>query len=180
MSPRTQSPLTLEYILLGIIDQKPIHGYDLYKKISEINGISLIWQIKQSQLYALLDKLEADGLLTIATIPGESRPARQEYSLTNTGKTAFKDWMTSPVFHARQMRQEFLARLYFAHLSGKSDVLRLVEQQKALANEWLQAHQTRFLNTDQDHVFEQLVYSFRVHQVQGYINWLDNCKDLLE
>ncbi len=58
----------MEYILLGFVAQGPIHGYDLHKKIGEPQGIGLIWRIKQSQLYALLDKLEKDGLLVFQDI----------------------------------------------------------------------------------------------------------------
>jgi DNA-binding PadR family transcriptional regulator len=52
--PRQQAPLSLEFILLGFLEQKPIHGYDLYKQISSFDAISLVWSVKQSQLYALL------------------------------------------------------------------------------------------------------------------------------
>jgi PadR family transcriptional regulator, regulatory protein AphA len=54
MSPRQSSPLSLEFILLGFLLEKPVHGYDLYRDISKINDLSEVWHIKQSQLYAPL------------------------------------------------------------------------------------------------------------------------------
>jgi hypothetical protein len=55
---KSQAPLSLEHILLGFLCQESTDGYDLYKKINGFEGISLVWNIKQSLLYAMLDKLE--------------------------------------------------------------------------------------------------------------------------
>ena len=59
---KSQAPLSLEHILPGLLCLGPAHGYDLYKKINNFEGISLVWHIKQSLLYAVLDKLEIEWL----------------------------------------------------------------------------------------------------------------------
>src|SRR5512139_972044 len=101
MSPRPSSPLTLEYVLLGLLDERPMHGYDLFKAINLPSEIALVWSIKQSQLYAILDKLEERGLLVSDLIPGESHPDRKEFRPTVEGQRAFRYWMQSPVHHGR-------------------------------------------------------------------------------
>jgi DNA-binding PadR family transcriptional regulator len=120
MSPRRQSPLALEYILLGIIGRSPIHGYNIYKELNRLDGIGMVWQIKQSQLYALLDKLETQELIHATRLETDSYPPRKEYQLTPLGIIEFKHWRSSPVKHPRDLRQEFLARLYFARLAGRA------------------------------------------------------------
>jgi len=50
-----------------------MHGYDLDKEIATREGIALIWSITQSRLYALLDKLETQGMLTSTLVPGEAQ-----------------------------------------------------------------------------------------------------------
>ena len=55
MSPRRSAPFNLEFILLGFLSQRAMHGYDLYKTLVQGGGVGLVWRVKQSQLYALLD-----------------------------------------------------------------------------------------------------------------------------
>src|SRR3990172_4975742 len=106
MSPRPSAPLTLEFILLGLLDQRPMHGYDLHRELASLAGIALIWSVKQSRLYALLDKLEQGGLLASQLIPGEAHPMRKQFRLTEGGRQALHSWMLSPVGHGRDMRQD--------------------------------------------------------------------------
>ena len=172
---RSQTPLSLEYILLGFIFENPIHGYDLYKKISDFKGISLVWHIKQSQLYALLEKLEDEGLLTSNLIPGEAHLIRKEFQITPTGKKTFLTWISSPVTHGRLMRQEFLAKLYFAQKSGVEDFMGLIEAQKTVSAEWLSNLQVSYSKTTDGQHYERMIFQYRISQIQAMLEWLDYC-----
>ena len=174
--PRSQAPFSLEYILLGFFYQGPIHGYDLYKKISSFEGISLIWRIKQSQLYALLDKLEKEGLLTSSLVPGEAHLLRKEYQITTPGRGAFLAWVSKPVSHGREMRQEFLAKLFFSRKTGVKASLDLIEAQKAVCAQWLSGLRLNHSKTAADQQYERMIYQYRIFQTQAMIDWLDNCR----
>jgi len=175
---RSQAPLSLEYILLGFLCENPIHGYDLYKKISHFEGIALVWHIKQSQLYALLDRLESDGLLTSTIIPGEAHLLRKEYQATPVGRQSFLAWVSSPVGHGRDMRQEFLAKLYFAQKSGARQAagLELIEEQKIVCGEWLASLQISYANTSDGQRYERMIFQYRIAQTQAMLEWLDYCR----
>ena len=172
---RSQTPLSLEYVLLGFLYHDPIHGYDLYKKISNFNVVFLVWHIKQSQLYALLDKLEESGLLTSNIVPGEAHKMRKEYRITPVGRQAFLEWATSPVNHGRDMRQEFLAKLYFARKSGALVSLELIEEQKAVCMHWLSNLHTNQSKTINEQDFERMIFQYRISQTHAMIEWLDYC-----
>jgi len=173
--PRKQTPLSLEYILLGFLYENPIHGYDLYKKLRNFEGISLIWHVNQSQLYALLDKLEDIGLLTSTIVPGEIHLMRKQYQITPIGKQTFLKWVTSPVSHGRDMRQEFLAKLYFAQISGVETARKLIEEQTILCEEWLASLQHTSANTTEDQHFERIIFQYRISQIKAMIDWLGYC-----
>ena len=113
MSPMVRTPLSMEYILLGLVFKRPMYGYEIHQLLSQPEGLGLIWHLKQSQLYALLEKLEKDGLLEARLEYQETRPPRKFFTLTPQGKAAFQEWVQSPVEDARGVRQEFLAKLYF-------------------------------------------------------------------
>ncbi len=173
--PRSQAPLALEYILLGFVNQQPTHGYDLYKHIQDTD-IGLVWKVKQSQLYALLDKLEELGLLASEQVPGEGYPQRKQFYATTLGRQTFQAWMRSPVYHGREMRQEFLARLYFACSDGPETVQELVEAQREACQGWLNDLEMGIERQDPDGSYRGLVQRFRVLETQAMLAWLDECE----
>jgi PadR family transcriptional regulator, regulatory protein AphA len=174
--PRQQSPLSIEYILLGLLEQHSIHGYDLYKQITHFDAISLVWSIKQSQLYALLERLEAEGLLTSTLIQGESHPNRKQFQLTSVGRQTFYAWRSSPVQHEREIRQELLAKLYFALKVGPEIVLDLIEDQRAVCFEWLNQLHNDLMATTEGQVYERIVYQYRARQIQATLDWLESTR----
>ncbi len=175
MSPRPSSPLALEYVLLGLLDRQPMHGYDLYKEIISRPEIALVWSIKQSQLYALLDKLEERGLLVSALIPGEAHPDRKEFRPTADGHKAFRYWMQSPVHHGRDMRQEFLARLYFAAQNGEKSTVELLSQQRQVCQSWKSRLERQFGALEGPNQFARLIFSYRMGQIDAMLDWLETC-----
>lgn len=176
MSPRVQAPLSTEYILLGFAARGPVHGYELHKQISTADGISAIWHVKQAQLYALLDKLESFGYLSAAAAPGAASAPRKEYHLTEMGRKAFDEWVVSPVTHARQVRQEFLARLYFARLAGPQTSLRLIEAQIDACRGWQRRLQARLAAQTDPANFQRTVDEYRLNQINALLDWLEQCK----
>lgn len=196
MSPMVKAPLTLEHALLGFLLEKPIHAYEMHHQLHENGTLGLVWRIKQSQLYALLTRLEEAGYLTTTTAPQETRPARKMLHLTPAGHAAFMTWLVTPVAHGRELRQEFLAKLYFAQAVKPPVVAPLVAAQRVALVEMLA---TLSANVDAAKLpYTRLVYAFRQSQVAASLNWLDtqvmpmvaeskeagvtsgNCKDCVE
>jgi PadR family transcriptional regulator AphA len=179
MSPRTAQPLSLEYALLGIIRRKPIHGYELLQIIGDSGGLGSIWHIKQSLLYAALEKLEERGFLESKLARGEAFPMRKEYHVTPDGLRAFLGWMRTPVEAERGMRQEFLAKLYFAGDVEAGRIKELCESQILLCKAWLQNFQSQYDAGMDPQSFSQRVTAFRIHQVQATLDWLEGIRNTL-
>lgn len=172
---RSQSPISLEYILLGFIYQRPIHGYDLYKKINELEGISLIWKVKQGMVYCMLEKLEEAGLITSIFVSEKMHINRKEYSITANGKVSFYSWVTTPVSNQREMRQIFLAKLFFCQRLSIELSLDLIERQQALCSIWLSDLLICYLGSKPEQQYEKLFYKFQIAQTQATLDWLDYC-----
>ncbi len=177
MSPMVKAPLTMEYALLGFLCDAPMHAYEMHQKLRQPETLGLVWRIKQSQLYALLARLEEVGFLTMVTAPQETRPARKMLHLTESGRAAFETWRETPVQHGRDLRQEFLAKLYFAHLEGAACVAKLVEAQRTVCRTMLAGLQARADGAKQP--YARLVYEFRFSQVKATFEWLDRCESIL-
>jgi hypothetical protein len=75
------------------------------------------------------------------------------------------------------LRQEFLAKLYFAQLAGRECVERLVAAQREICLTILAALQARADAAQQP--YARLVYEFRCSQVKASFEWLDRCLEIL-
>lgn len=179
MSPMIRLPLTTEHALLGFLRRRPMHGYEIHQQLSDPAGLGLVWRMKQSQLYALLAKLEREGYVVATLEPQEPRPPRKVFHLTEQGCAAFEVWLTSPVPRGRELRLDFLAKLYFARQEGVDVVQRLVARQRRACLEWLDEQRRSAEQLRERHHFEWLVHQFRVGQIEAMLAWLDTCEQSL-
>ncbi|MFP4345019.1 MAG: helix-turn-helix transcriptional regulator [Anaerolineales bacterium] len=178
MCPMTAAPLDLEWSLLGFLRQEPTHGYELHRRLSRSRGLGLVWHLKQSQLYALLAKLEEQGYVDHTLEPQASRPPRKVYDLTEAGRQALLEWVQAPVEHGREFRQEFLAKLYFARREGEEVVHRLLAGQRAVCRRWLE-EQNEAEALREERPYEWLVFEFRTGQIRAMLEWLETCETAL-
>jgi len=156
-----------------------MHGYELGRSIEEGFGSSL-WRIATSQLYAVLHRLEEAGWATAHVEASEARPTRKVYAVTDEGRRTFETWVNAPVPHLRDMRVEFLAKIYFLLRRGAKEyvegLLRL--QREVLAESEAGLHEREQVESDNP-AFGTLVASFRRNRMRSMIEWLDESRRLL-
>ena len=162
-----------EYAVLGALKRGPAHGYDLYHYLSA--NLGAIWTLGLSQVYALLARLEQEGLITHQRHAQEKRPDRKIYTLTPMGVKMFKDWVRRPVPHVRDLRLEFLCKLYFARTLGRGAETRLIKAQMALLEEKCQRMHSKAKSMEA--FMEIQALRFRLSQTEAAMAWL---KDLSE
>jgi PadR family transcriptional regulator, regulatory protein AphA len=167
------SASSIEYCLLGLLGDRPMHGYELHRELSRKTGLGLIWTVKQAQLYAILAKLEAEGLIAAELLAQTHRPARHVFHLTEAGGRAFRAWIGEPVAR-RSFRLDFPAKLYFARRAGAEELQRLVIEQRRLCALWLEEMSNRGLACEEGEL-DSLVYRYRVGQLEATLRWLDEC-----
>jgi len=170
MSPRSAQPLRCEFALLGLIRRSPVHGYNLLQELSGPDGLSEIWKIKISQVYAYLNKLEDQGYLVSARLQEGDYPARRLYSITPAGESAFRTWMSSPVPTARDLRQLFMLKLYFEDDVPPIVIRQLKSDQAAICRRWLESlevEEARAIG------WRQKVFAYRAELVRASLIWLD-------
>jgi PadR family transcriptional regulator AphA len=157
-----------EYVLLGTLFSGQKHGYEIMQFLE--SALESTWRVSTSQLYVLLKRLEREGLLQSSVEAQETRPSKRVFSLTPVGTNAFLEWLRSPVNHVRDLRIEFLAKLFFfRHLSlqGGNDLVNA--QVKALEEikGWIQKRQDR-----ENDPFNKLVLGIKVMTVESWLTWL--------
>lgn len=174
---KKSSAHTLEYILLGLIKEQPAHGYALYARLRNTSELSLIWQVKRSKLYYLLDKLETEGLLSVSVSSQGPYPDRKVYQLTSRGKKTLESWMNSPVMSSRYIRLAFLSKIYFLLKENEEGTAELIDQQVKICQGWLQNLQRQQQSLELDDFINSQVFLFRIGQINAMLEWLGNCRE---
>jgi DNA-binding PadR family transcriptional regulator len=177
--PMVKQPLAVEHALLGLVRHQPLYGYEIHQRLLASAELGLVWRIKQSLLYAVLARLEAEGLLTSTLEPQGQKPPRKILQLTPDGEAAFLEWVRSPVDHGRDIRIEFLAKLYFARQDSAGAALALVARQRRSSARRLAELAARCAELEPARPYDWLVLRYRIGQIEAAISWLDLCADWL-
>jgi len=183
--------LAPEWALLGLLTQKPMHGYELHRYFTDPSALGQVWYLGLSQMYKLLKELERQGYLEVTVEPQENYPARKVYHITPSGRAAFLQWMEKPISNTRLIRVEFLAKLFLAQLLGSEMTERVISTQletcqaqlTRLQEEACPERSGRAYSADWELgignwklIFERLVFRFREGQIQAIIDWLRTCR----
>lgn len=171
---RPQDPLTMDFLLLGIIDRKPTHAYDLYKQLTSDEELKSLWTFRQSRLYAVLDKIERNGLISTAIDPEPTLPVRKICTLTPEGKETFENWLHSPVDHMNEIRSDFLGKLYFLKDRPEAEQRQVLEMQKHRCETWLSNIEKKLDQHPEKDDYLHIVYSFRAEFIRSTLKWLES------
>jgi hypothetical protein len=97
------------------------------------------------------------------------------FQLTAAGEAAYARWVTTPVQHGREFRQEFMARLYFARRDGPTTLEALIAAQETACDERIAslAVQAQEPGVPQ---LDRLVLRFRLGQLGAIRSWLAECR----
>lgn len=167
----TPRRLPIEMVALGFLVRAPAHGYQLYQQVRDELGF--FWHIGMGYLYNALRALEQEGLVVSSHVPQADRPSRKIYSITPAGVRAFTEWARSPVRAVRDLRVEFLAKLYFHRALNLEGVDELLQAQRALLQERLaQMEEARARMEAGD--FRAAVLDLRCRQTRAALEWVEN------
>lgn len=167
--------LSTHWVLLGLLMQEPMHGYELHQFFTAPSPLGRVWHLGMSQMYKLLRELESLGYVELSIEEQESRPDKKVYRVTPSGREAFVQWLQTPVSGIRLIRIEFLGKLYLARALGPEMVEQVIDVQQEACQALLTELQKRIPAKG----FEDLVLRFRTGQIEAAIGWLEYCRRAL-
>lgn len=168
---RHTSDVRPEYVVLGLLRHRSMHGYDLYRHFQA--NLGRVWHISQSQMYSILKRLEGQGLVEGLVEGGEGSPSRRYLAVTPLGLSRFSTWLLSPTdCSSRVLRLEFISRLYFASMEEGNVAAVIVQDQIETAERELENHERILAGLPEEEVFNRLGMDFRVRQLGAILEWL--------
>ncbi len=172
-----RSSYPVDRAVLGYLIEGEHHGYELSERVS--SGLGPLWRIAPSQLYSVLHRLEGEGMIACRVQPQGGRPPRRIYRILAKGERAFWSWVTSPVRPLRNIRIEFLAKVYFLRRLAPERIPALIDAELEVLAQLSECLAGARVESD-DESFGEIVVSFRQSQVRGVIGWLKGNRELLE
>jgi PadR family transcriptional regulator AphA len=156
------------YALLGSMMSGPKHGYEIRRFLDSAFGST--WYVGTSQLYALLRRLEEKGLLRSSLHAQDTRPPRRVFSLTSEGRGEFLEWVRRPTAHVRDLRIEFLAKLFFFDRLSLQGAGELIETQFRILEQVKKTMKRR--QEEESDPYKKLVFGFKIATVEAWLDWL--------
>jgi DNA-binding PadR family transcriptional regulator len=121
---RAVKKLNSQDVILGILMQESISGYDIKHKFETV--FSYFYNASYGTIYPTLSKMEKDGLITKVSIVQEGKPNKNVYTITKEGKESFHQYMYSEI-QENEMKSDFLVRLHFGELAEQGLVIHWLE-----------------------------------------------------
>lgn len=80
-----------EMVVLAALRPGEAYGYELLRRINDIEGLALT----ESQVYPLLARLAGDQFVRVRTAPSPTGPPRRYYQLTTAGRRHLSEMIQS-------------------------------------------------------------------------------------
>ena len=167
-----------EHSLLGLLasaGSDGVHGYDLARQFSH-GALGDIIRLESGMLYHHLKKLDRYELITTMIERQPDRPDRQIHTLTEEGRTALDRWLQAPVRATREVRLDFLLKLFFSRRLAPGRIPTLIAQQRDVLTRLLQSLDQQMADaTDTpDRAERRMVLRLRMAQTEAALTWLDS------
>lgn len=171
--------LTPDDTLLGLLAANSQHGYQLLDAFRDPQQLGQVWYVSTSQLYAVLKRLEQQGLIAGTQVTSADAPPRTEYALTEAGQARLRAWLDEPQPSPslRRIRVEFLSRLYIAGLLG-CPTEPIIARQRAACARRLEGMCARRVTPPRG--VGDLALEMVIAQLTAIIAWLDECDMALD
>jgi PadR family transcriptional regulator AphA len=184
-APATSSlrSMTPEHALLGVLattESGTGHGYDLARSFAPGSPLGSVLHLEAGMIYHHVKKLEKLGWLRVIS-DGGRRPGRRTVAITDEGREELRRWLAEPVQHTREIRLEFLVKLYLALRLDEATARRLVREQRAILEDVRESLLHDPVPTPATAPeFGALVRDLRSMQTAAADAWLDNVQDRLD
>jgi DNA-binding PadR family transcriptional regulator len=173
MSRTDEHPLLLgEWACLGILVTGPAHGFAIAARLRPEGDVGRVWSLSRPLTYRAIDQLVARGLAApTAHEPGIAGGTRTIMGVTSAGRTAFEQWLVTPVLHLRDIRSELLLKLVLAELSDV-DVSAMLDEQRRIV-----AVQSGSLARDLAERPDDVVRRWRAESADAALRFLDGARE---
>ena len=116
---RTEPSLT-EWAVLGILCERPAHGWDVARLFAPGGEVGQVWSVSRPLVYRAVAVLRELGYVEErGSASSAAGPHRTLLGPTRRGRQALRRWLARPVGHVRDLRSELLVKLLLLDRAGR-------------------------------------------------------------
>ncbi|MBU3100051.1 MULTISPECIES: PadR family transcriptional regulator [Clostridium] len=178
---------TLKYAILGLINRKPLTGYDITKEFN--SGLVEFWYANHSQIYPELRKLTDECLISYEIIIQGEKLEKKLYTITQEGKVCLQKWLVKDEPLEHTPKDVFRLKAYFCDEISNEDLVKqfqsaLIKHSERL--EYLENTMKELLKINDiskvssPRFGEYIVLNGAIMREKDYIDWIeDSIKKIL-
>jgi DNA-binding PadR family transcriptional regulator len=153
--------------LLGLLEERPRHGYELKHLHDRLFGAGR--ELRFGQVYASLSRLLRDGLIQVEAVEREEGPDRKLYAITSQGVARLEEWLLDPIDPSVYLRSEQFTKVVLALLSGRS-AEEILDVQRATHLRTMRELTRRKRDGD---VADALTADFALFHMEADLRWIE-------
>jgi DNA-binding PadR family transcriptional regulator len=131
------STTKIDLLLLGLLLDRPMHGYELYQQI-QAEGIDTWFNVSMAGVYYSLGKLRDQGLVAESRQRGGRSTRKSIYRLTEKGRAAFFSAMETQALSQVKVYLDYDVIIYLLNKLPLQRAISLLEQHQAFLAEQAQ------------------------------------------
>lgn len=173
--------MSLEHVVLGLLKDRTMTGYDI-KKVMQLSPI-MHWSGNNNQVYRILASLSNEGFVESESLVQNNAPTKKIYSLTSRGLAELKRWVRIAE-DSYEIRNAFLLRFANADVLSVNEICNMLIQHewqlKMLQNTHEENKPHDSVENDLSSLIGAMVQENIKRHYENEISWVRSSLSLLE
>jgi DNA-binding PadR family transcriptional regulator len=159
--------MSVPHALLGLLEDGPLHGYELKRSYDGLFGRSK--PLPFGQVYSTLARLARDGLVEVFREQPGRGPDRKIYAITQHGVTDLDSWLADPEPAEPYVQSVLFMKVLLSITSGRS-ATDFLEAQR-VEHEQRMRDLTRVKQSGD--IATQLVVDYALYHLDADLKWIE-------
>jgi len=165
--------MSVRNAILGLLAQKPLHGYLLRSAFEALVGGEDYWDVKPAQVYTTLARLEEGGLVRRESVQQDMGPEKRIYAITEAGLSELAAWFRTGSAEGHR-KDEFFVKLMLSMNADGTDPYQVLQAQRgALFRSLHEATAHRGRLDPGSALAQMLMLDKTIMHIEADLRWLD-------
>lgn len=174
--------LAVKHGILGILAERPRHGYELKTEFDLLTGG--LWELNVGQIYSTLERMRKDGLVALEGVD-EAGEDRKVYRVTESGLAELAAWLERSPLRPRPLRDEVFVRLWLLLVRDPAAACALIDSQRRIYLQQMVALTRQKIDLAREprgvaRLQRQLLLDAALLHAEADLKWLDTCEAKLQ
>lgn len=173
--------MSFNYAILGLLNTRPMTGYDLKKLIQKSSF--LYWSGNNNQIYKGLLHLQNMELVTNETLHQDGAPSKKIYTITNQGQKELKKWIMESPKEPPEFKKEFLIQLACSGELEKEEIIEMLKKYKEsiemkilIETELLRRQEVISMRNKNEEFIWMMIKENLISTYENELIWIDKVK----